>query len=121
MVAAIAAINGHDVDDPAVRSAILLDLIGADATQVLKGLGPMTGGVATNVATRKLPPAALAVVNKSVAFRLGSQVGRRFLTRIPRLIPVAGGFIGGGLDVVLIRKIAQSARRDFVAQIPPSA
>ena len=121
MVAAIAAINGHDVDDPAVRSAILLDLIGADATQVLKGLGPMTGGVATNVATRKLPPAALAVVNKSVAFRLGSQVGRRFLTRIPRLIPVAGGFIGGGLDVGLIRKIAQSARRDVVAQIPPSA
>ena len=48
-------------------------------------------------------------------------MGRRFLTRIPRLIPVAGGFIGGGLDVVLIRKIAQSARRDFVAQIPPSA
>lgn len=121
MVAAIAVVNGQDVHEPSVRSAILLDLIGTDATQVLKGLGPMTGGVATNVATRKLPPAALAVVNKSVAFRLGSQVGQRFLSRIPRVIPVAGGFIGAGLDVMLIRKIAESARRDFVAQVPPAA
>lgn len=121
MVAAIAAVNGQNIKEESVRSAILLDLIGTDATQVLKGMGTMTGGMATNMATRKMPPAALAIVNKSVAFRLGSQVGQRFLSRIPRIIPVAGGFIGAGLDVLLLRKIAEAARRDFVAQVPPSA
>lgn len=120
MVAAIAHLHGHDLRDDSVRSAILLDLIGADATQVLKGMGPISGGVATNVATRRMPPAALAVVNKSVAFRLGSQMGRKFLGRIPRIIPVAGGFIGAGLDVALMRRIAEAARKDFVAQVPPS-
>lgn len=121
MVAAIASVNGANVREDSVRSAILLDLIGADATQVLKGMGNFTGGVATNVATRKMPPAALAVVNKAVAFRLASKVGGRFLSRIPRLVPVAGGFIGAGLDIMLLRKIADAARKDFVAQVPPTA
>lgn len=121
MVAAIAHVSGANVRDEAVRSAILLDLIGTDATQVLKGMGTFTGGVATNVATRKLPPAALAVVNKAVAFRLVAKVGGRFLSRIPRLVPVAGGFVGAGLDIVLLRKIAESARKDFAASLPPAA
>lgn len=121
MVAAIAHVNGANVRDESVRSAILLDLIGADATQVLKGLGNFTGGVATNVATRKLPPAALAVVNKAVAFRLVAKVGGRFLSRVPRLVPVAGGFVGAGLDIMLLRKIADAARKDFVASLPPAA
>lgn len=118
MVAAIAAVDEFDLQDPAVRSAVLLDLIGTDATSVLKGMGAFGGGVATNVATRRLPPAALAVVNKSVAFRIGSQFGKRALTRLPRMIPLAGGVIGGGLDVLLIRKIAESARKDFSQKIP---
>lgn len=121
MVASIAHLYGHNLRDESVRSAILLDLIGADATQVLKGMGAFSGGVATNVATRRLPPAALAVVNKSVAFRLGTLVGRKFLSRIPRVIPVAGGFIGAGLDVMLLRKIADAARKDFIAAVPPTA
>lgn len=113
MTAAIAHLRGRDLNDLSVRSAILLDLIGTDATSVLKGVGAMTGGVATNVATRRLPPAALAVVNKAVAFRLGAQVGGKVVARIPRMVPVAGGVIGAGLDVLLLRKIAEAAKKDF--------
>lgn len=117
MVAAIAKIHGQNLQEESVRSAVLLDLIGTDATQVLKGVGS-SAGMATNAATRRLPPAALVVVNKAVAFRIGSRMGTRFLTKVPRLIPVAGGAIGAGLDVMLLRKIADAARRDFAAGRP---
>lgn len=114
MVAAIAHLSGRDVDDPATRSAVLLDLIGTDATKVLGNLGAFTGGGMTaSVATRKLPPAALAAVNKAVAFRIGGRLGQNALSRLPRAIPAAGGVIGAGLDVMLLRKIAQAARNDF--------
>ena len=112
MVAAIARINGHDITSPAVRSAVLLHLVGADATKILKGVGsPAT--IATRVTTAGLPPAALAVVNKAVAFRLASSTGQRFLTKIPRAIPVAGGVIGAFVDVSLIRGIAKDAKAGF--------
>ena len=53
------------------------------------------------------------VVNKAVAFRLLSTAGRSTLARFGKGLPVAGGFVGAGLDVYLIRKIADAARNEF--------
>lgn len=112
MVAAIAHINGHSVASEQVRSAVLLHLIGQDATKVLRGVGG-TATVPVRVATAGLPPAALAVVNKAVAFRIAAKTGTRFLTKLPRMIPVAGGVIGAIVDVALIKKIAKDASQGF--------
>ena len=112
MVAAIAHINGHNVASEQVRSAVLLHLIGQDATKVLKRVGGATAAP-LRVATSGLPPAALAVVNKAVAFRIAAKTGTRFLTKVPRLIPVAGGVIGAVVDVTLLKKIAKDASTGF--------
>lgn len=112
MVAAIAHINGHNVHSEQVRSAVLLHLIGEDATKVLRGVGG-AATVPVRVATAGLPPAALAVVNKAVAFRIAARTGERFLTKIPRIIPVAGGVVGAVVDVMLIKRIAKAASAGF--------
>ncbi len=113
MVASIAKVRGYDIDRPEIRSAILLTLVGADADDLLKKAGVVASGRLSNLAAQRLPGPILMVVNKAVAFRLLSTAGRSTLARFGKGLPVAGGFVGAGLDVYLIRKIADAARNEF--------
>jgi len=113
MVAGIAHLRGYDLSRPEVRTAVLLTLVGADSKSLLQrnGFSPM--GKITDLALGRLPAPALMVLNKGIGFRLLSQVGKKSLSRLGRGVPLAGGVIGGGLDWWLLRKIADSARREF--------
>lgn len=114
MVAAIAHLRGYDLAQPEVRTAVLLALVGADADDLLAKAGfAAPGGYATRFALRRLPASALMMVNKGVAFRLVTQLGRRGLARLGRAVPFAGGAIGGALDAYLLRRIADAARKEF--------
>lgn len=113
MVGAVAGIRGYDVNRPEVRTAILLALVGADSDEVLRKAGITSGGKIAQMAMGRLPKAALMVVNKAVAFRLSTMMGARTLGRLGRFVPVAGGFIGGGLDAYLMTRIADHARQEF--------
>ena len=115
MVAAIAKTRGYDIDQPQIRSAVLLTLVGADADDLLKKAGVVASGRMTNLAAQRLPGPILMVVNKGVAFRLLSTAGRSTLMRFGKGLPIAGGFVGAGLDTYLIRRIADAARREFPA------
>ncbi|MDO5498219.1 MAG: EcsC family protein [Propionibacteriaceae bacterium] len=120
MVAGIAHLRGYDILAPEVRTAVLLTLIGNDATEVLKKAGvpagPITGGAATSLVVGRLPKSALMVVNKAVGFRLLRSVGERTLTKFGKLIPVAGGVLGAALDGFLMRQLGQAARKEFPAR-----
>lgn len=114
MVAAIAALRGYDLRTPQIRTAVLLTLVGADADDLLKKAGVAGGGHRlTNLAAQRLPGPALMVVNKGIGFRLVSQVGRSTLARLGKAVPLVGGAVGAGLDVYLLRRIADHARREF--------
>ncbi|MCB0882009.1 MAG: EcsC family protein [Thermoleophilia bacterium] len=118
MVGAIASLRGYDVNEPQVRTAVLLTLAGQRADEVLGKAGITTGmGRITTFALRKLPPGALMMVNKAIAFRLLKGVGQRFLTRLGKGIPIVGGLVGAGLDAYLMKKIADQARKEF-PQLP---
>jgi hypothetical protein len=116
MVGGIATLRGYDVDDPRVRTAILLTLVGSDAEDVLKktGMTSATGAV-TSYALKGLPPAALMIVNKAVGFRLLRGVSEKVLARFGRGIPLAGGVLGGGVDGWMMKKIADHAMQEFPA------
>jgi hypothetical protein len=118
MVAAIAAVRGHDVKDDAVRTSVLLALTGNDASKVVKHAGIGVNGVA-EYALRSVSPAALMVVNKAVAFRLFVQLGKHGLSRFGRVIPLVGGVVGAAFDAMLIRRIAHHAREHFPAAPAP--
>jgi hypothetical protein len=114
MVAAIAELRGYDVNDPQVRTAVLLTLVGSDADEVLAKAG-LTGGTGKVVGLvgQQLPPAALLMVNKAIAFRLLRGVGEKAFARLGRAVPLAGGVVGGGIDVWMIRRIADHALQEF--------
>ncbi len=116
MTAAIASLRGYDLGVPQIRTAVLLTLVGADADDLLKKAGVAGGGHRlTNLAAQRLPGPALMVVNKAIGFRLVSQVGRSSLARLGKGVPIVGGLVGGGLDVYLLKKIADHAREEFPA------
>jgi EcsC protein family len=113
MVAGIAATRGYDLRQPAVRSAVLLALVGADADDLLRKAGYAGSGRMVNLAAQQLPAPVLIGINKGVAFRLLSQFGKKSLTRFGRFVPLAGGFVGAGLDTYLLKRIADHARAEF--------
>ncbi len=116
MVGAIASLRGYDIQDPRIRTAVLLTLVGSKSDDVLKKAGMATGGGrVTSLALRNLPPAALMVVNKAVGFNLMRGVGTKVLGRFGRGVPVAGGFFGAGVDGYMMKKIADHAMKEFPA------
>jgi len=117
MVATIASIRGYDIRRPEVRSAILLALVGADSDDLLAKAGYAGTGRLANLAAQRLPGPALMALNKGVAFRLLTRVGRKSVTRFGRAVPLVGGVVGAGVDTFLLTRIADHARREF----PPRA
>jgi len=116
MVGGIATLRGYDIDEPRVRTAVLLTLVGSDSEEVLKKAGMATAGSRlTSYALKGMPPAALMVVNKAVGFRLMRGVSEKLLSRLGRGIPVAGGLVGGGIDGFMMKKIADHAMKEFPA------
>ena len=114
MVAGIATLRGYDLDDPQVRSAVLLTLVGSDADEVLAKAGLTgAGGKVVGLVGQQLPPAALLMVNKAIGFRLLRGVGEKAFARLGRAVPLAGGVVGGGIDVWMMKRIADHALNEF--------
>jgi len=117
-VAAIAELRGYDTSRPEVRSAVLLTLVGSDATDVLRSAGLPTGGRVAALVSQRLPPAVLMFVNKGVGFRLLARIGASGVFRTStRLVPVLGGAVGAGLDSLMLQRIAKHAEHG----LPPVA
>lgn len=114
MVASIADLRGYDVDDPQVRTAVLLTLVGSDADEVLTKAG-LTGGTGKMVglAAQQLPPAGLLILNKAIGFRILRGVGERAFAKFGRAVPFAGGVLGGGIDMWMMKRIADHAMNEF--------
>jgi len=118
MTAAVAAIRGHDIDDRAMRTAVLLSLVGADAEEVLRKAGLRSPvGRLTSLAGDRLPGPALVVVNKAVGFRILATAGKDVFARFGKAVPVVGGAVGAGLDAYLMSRLAEHAKEEF----PPAA
>jgi len=94
---------------------------GAEADDLLRKAGYAGAGGLVSLAAERLPGPALMALNKGVAFRLLSQVGRSSMTRLGRVVPLAGGVAGAGLDAYLLKRIADHARREFPLKAPPDS
>jgi uncharacterized protein (DUF697 family) len=117
MVAGIAHLRGHDLDDPRVRNAILASLLGEETVEEL-------------VRQRRLPapPLALAtapthdpstdpLVSALVATDMVARVaGKRLATTVGRRVPVVGGVVGAGADGYATWKVGRYAERELLAR-----
>ena len=115
MIAGIAHLRGYDLEDPRVRNAILITILGEDTVNAM-------------VKRRKLPapPMALAtapqhdpnldaVISVEVASDLVSRIaGKRLATTVARRVPVVGGVVGAGADGYVTWRIGRYADRELL-------
>ena len=114
MTAAVAHLRGHDLADPRIRTAVLLSLVGSDSSDILAKAGVSVGtSAALNVAGKNLPKSALMVIQKAVGFRILRSVGERLFARVGKLVPIAGGVFGAGIDLAMMKRIGDQARAEF--------
>ena len=118
MVAAIAALYGFDLNHEAVRTQILLTLIGEEAGELLKQVGVKASQQIAQAQLRRLPAAALDAINRAVGFRLVTKFGHRGAVNLHKAIPVLGGVVGGGIDYLMTKQLGGYAERCLAPRRP---
>jgi hypothetical protein len=113
MVAAIAAIYGHDLREDRVRTMVLLAIVGDGVNEVLKRSGIQVGRKITEKTISQISGKALIEINKRVGFRLITKAGERGVVNLMKAVPVAGGVVGGGFDAVTCRNVGRVAMKLF--------
>lgn len=115
MVAAIAHLRGYDVNDPRVRTALVMCLLGGDQ-------------VDRQVAAHDLPTSPLAIatapvfdpeLDRHVADKVLAELtarvgGKRMALLVTKRVPVVGGGVGAVVDGYVTRQIGHYAKSQLV-------
>jgi hypothetical protein len=112
--AAIAHLHGNDLDDPGVRAAILVSLLGHDETEKLVKKGDLPG----NVSWLARGGAGKGDVSQQVAAEVASALvgqlgGKQMASMVGKRIPLFGGVVGAATDARATHKLGEDALRDF--------
>jgi hypothetical protein len=111
MVAAIAALRGHDLRSDRVRTVVLACLCGTSLIDMIKEAGMGLGAGLAQQAVASLSAEALRRVKHVGRYELA----RRALgaVNVSKLAPLIGGLVAGVLDGALTRSYGSAAKRLF--------
>lgn len=114
MIAAIAVLGGFDPSDDAVQTMAYICLLGEMVKGPVKQVGvKVSNRVALN-ALNKLPGKVLTKINQKVGMRLLTKFGTKGIINIVKLVPLAGGLVGAGVDVLSTHQVAAVAIHRFL-------
>ncbi|MDO5061930.1 MAG: EcsC family protein [Peptostreptococcaceae bacterium] len=114
MIAAIAKIGGYDLNSDRVQTLVYVCLTGSAAADVFKQAGIKVGNKFANAMINKIPGKALMAINQKVGFRLITKYGTKGAVNLVKVVPVAGGIVGGAIDVGSTKVIAENAYKIFI-------
>jgi hypothetical protein len=73
------------------------------------------GAKAALAGLRKLPGRVLIEINKKVGFRLLTKFGAKGSINLVKGVPLVGGGVGAGVNIVAINSIAKYSKAIFVS------
>ena len=114
MIAGVAYMAGYDVHSPQVRSLAYVCLAGLTMEQLLKNTGIKVGTRITKSVGSKLPGKLTASINQKVGYRLFTKFGNRSALSVGKAVPILGGVISGGIDMLETQMIAERAYNMFI-------
>lgn len=114
MIAGVAYMAGFDVHSPQVRSLSYMCLAGLTMEQLLKNTGIKIGTRITKSVAAKLPAKLTASINQKVGYRLFTKFGNRSALSVGKAVPILGGIISGGIDMMETQLIAERAYNMFI-------
>jgi hypothetical protein len=113
MAAAIAHLRGYDLTSDEVQSVVLVSLLGAGGAGLLSKFGVELANKSAAQALKRVPGRIFIEINKKVGYRLITKGGTKGLVNMSKVVPVAGGIAGAGLNVASTSTVATYARRNF--------
>ena len=119
MVACIAHLRGHDLDDQRVRSAIMMVLLGRTGVEdlIANGKLPSTPLVVATAPTED-PELEAQVAERVLGSLMGEAGGKRAAAFVGRKIPVIGGGVGLLTDGYSTSAIGRYAKDQFISRRP---
>lgn len=114
MIAAIAKMGGYDVNSDQVQTLVYMCLTGTTIADIVKETGIQIGEKSLTAAIKKIPGAVLTKINQKMGFRFLTKFGEKGVINLGKLVPIAGGLIGGGVDIASTIVISRNAIRMFI-------
>ena len=114
MIAAIAKMGGYDVNSDQVQTLVYVCLTGTTIADIVKETGIQIGEKSLTAAIKKIPGAVLTKINQKIGFRFLTKFGEKGVINLGKLVPIAGGLIGGGVDIASTIVISRNAIRMFI-------
>ncbi|SIS83069.1 EcsC family protein [Salimicrobium salexigens] len=114
MVAAIAVIGGYDLKDDQVRTLVYVSLTGNSAVDILKQTGVNLSKKVAVSAIKKIPGTMITKINQKVGFRLLTKFGEKGVINLVKVVPVAGGVVGGAVDLGSTLIVGKAAKKIFI-------
>jgi len=116
MIATIAYLSGHDLNDDKVKTMVYVCLVGNGATEILKNAGIEIGKQLATNALKNMSSKIIIQINQKVGFRLVTKFGEKGVVNLGKAIPLLGGIIGGTFDTVSTNTIGNIARNIFIGK-----
>jgi len=114
MHAAIARLHGLDLTDPGVRAALLVTLLGHDATEELVKDKELPGNARWLVGNGDAGPETGRRVAAAVAAALiGALGGKQLASTVGKRVPVFGGVVGAATDARATKRLGKEAAQDL--------
>lgn len=115
MVAGIAHLRGYDLDDPRVRNAILVCLLGEETIAELVGRRKIPAPPMAIATAPAHDPALDNRLSTEVATELVARVaGKRIAQVAGKKIPLVGGLVGAGTDGLATWRIGRYTDRELL-------
>lgn len=114
MIACIAKMGGYDVASDQVQTMVYMCLMGTTMNDLAK-MGLIKAGTKSiEAAIKKIPAEALVKINQRIGFRFITKFGEKGIINLGKMVPLVGGVVGGGMDVVSTSIVAKNAIRMFM-------
>ena len=114
MIAAIAIMGGHDVNDDRVKTLVYACLAGNAAKEVLRQVGIQIGEKLTISAIKRITRETLVAINRAVGFRLLTKFGEKGAINLGKAVPVVGGVVGATFEAVSTNTVGNVAKNTFI-------
>lgn len=96
MIAAIAKMGRYDVNSDQVQTLVYMCLTGSTIADIVKETGIQISTKSLTEAIKKIPGAVLTKINQKIGFRFLTKFGKKGVINLGKLVPIAGGLVGGG-------------------------
>ena len=114
MIACAAYMGGYDLSSDETRTFIYARLAGVAVNGLIKQASLKFGVKFTNVLIKKIPGKVLTKINQKVGMRFITKFGTKGVINLGKMVPGVGAVIGGSLDFIETKVIANHAYKWFI-------